>query len=101
MKPRVLIFSYWTEETDLAALLGGWPEFAGGEGYAVDLRGAPGEAVEIRLIHENDDRWLLLSATSMGTLFERVLGRVAIEMARSSQIHVCTVDTPEAPSRIV
>jgi hypothetical protein len=93
MKPRALIFSHWTSETDLAALLRDWPEFASGEGYTVDLHCATsGDGVEIRLVHEEDDRWLLVASTNTGGLFERALGRVALEMARTSAIQLHTVD---------
>jgi hypothetical protein len=93
MKPRALIFSHWTSETDLAAIFGAWPEFAGGEGYTVDLRCATsGDAVEIRLVHEEDDRWIFVASTSAGALLERALGRVSIEMARTSAIQLHTVD---------
>lgn len=91
MKPRALIFSHWTSETDLAAIFGAWPEFASGEGYTVDLRDGE-EGVEVRLVHEEDDRWVLVASTSTGALFERALGRVALELARTSAIQLHTVD---------
>ncbi len=91
MKPRALIFSHWTSETDLAAIFGGWPEFAAGEGYTVDLRDGD-EGVEVRLVHEEDDRFILVASTSTGPLFERALGRVALELARTSAIQLHTVD---------
>ncbi len=98
MKPRALIFSHWTQETDLAGLLKDWPEFVRGEGYSVDLRQQfSGEEVELRMVHEDDQRWLLVASTGTGGLFERVLGRVALEMARTSAIQLHTVDTPEMP----
>lgn len=94
MKPRALIFSHWTQETDLAALLGAWPEFAGGESYNVDLRDGDDE-IEIRLVREDDDRWLLVSSNARCPLLDRVLGRVSLEMARTSAIQLHAVDTAD------
>jgi hypothetical protein len=97
IRPRVLIFSYWTSPTDLAAILGDWPEFRGGSGYNVDLHALrSGETVEVRLVRENDDCWLLVAANATGALFERALGRITLELARTSSIQLHTVDTPTA-----
>jgi len=93
MKLRAEIFSYWTFDTDLAKAMGRWKEFVSGSGYSVDLRAAStGEAVAVRLIEKDGDRWLAISSTSTGELFERALGRVALEMAKNSEIHVHAVD---------
>ncbi len=94
MKPRALIFSHWTHETDLAALLGGWPEFVRGEAYDVDLRDGDDE-IELRLVREDDDRWLLVSSNAACPLLDRVLGRVALAMARTSAIQLHAIDTPD------
>ena len=96
MKLLAEIFSYWTSETDVAKVMAGWEEFQSGTEYDVDLLDArTNESVCVRLVHEDQDRWVAVSASSNGKLFERVLGRVAIEMAKNSEIHVRACD-PEA-----
>jgi len=92
VKVRATILSYWTFPTDLAACMSGWSEFAGGDGYSVDLRSDTGDEVAIRLVDGQDGKWAEISATSTGILFERALGRATIEMAKNSEIHVWADD---------
>ena len=93
MKPRAEIFSYWTFETDLAKEMQQWPEYVSGSGYSVDLNSpTTGECVEVRLTEGDEDRWITVSSSSPGALFERVLGRVTMAMAKNSEISVIAID---------
>ena len=93
MKLRAEIYSYWTFDADLAGAMAGWPEFISGSGYFVELqREGTVEAVSVRLEQAEGDKWLSIYSVSTGELFERAMGRIAIEMAKNSEIHVRAVD---------
>ena len=56
MTQELLIWSYFSEPTDLAGEMRDWPEFVAGEGYSADLRNvATGEEVTVGYVEENKD----------------------------------------------
>jgi hypothetical protein len=82
---EVHILSYFSLPTDLAAALRNWPEFRGGQGYAVDLSDAR-ETVTVRRIEPADDAspYVAVSGQGDGPLFDRALGFVVHALAAHS-----------------
>ena len=79
MAPKVTILSYFSLETDLAGEMRSWPEFVSGTGYDVELAVPDGdERVSVRYVTGDDDGYdhVEVTATAVGPLFDRVLGRV-------------------------
>ncbi len=72
--PRLRIHSYFSEPTDLAAEMRGWPEFVSGSGYDVELTNKTEEVrIEMRGDAESGEFILILGSTP-GELFDRVAG---------------------------
>lgn len=80
---QVLITSYFSEETDLAAEMASWAEFVAGEGYNVSLASGS-ETVEVSLTEEAEQMYVIVRGTGTGELFDRVLGRVIHALADHS-----------------
>ena len=81
---EVHILSYFSLPTDLAAALRNWPEFRGGQDYAVDLSDAR-ETVTVRRIEPADaEPYVAVSGQGDGTLFDRALGFVVHALAAHS-----------------
>ena len=77
MGKELCIQSYFSLPTDLAAGMSGWPEFAGGSGYDVDLRcAATGESVSVRYVDSDRGPCVVITSEGSGSLFDRVAGRV-------------------------
>jgi hypothetical protein len=85
MNREVHIISYFSLPTDLAAAMGDWPEFVAGHEYTVDLKSSDsGEAVSVRFVEDGEERYVAVSGTGAGPLFDRVLGRVIYALAAHS-----------------
>jgi hypothetical protein len=85
-KAKVEISSYFSIDTDLAALMRDWPEFVRGDGYDVELRSQQnGECVTTHYESygeaEGTPRELVVEGTAAGPLFQRVLGAVTYALA--------------------
>ena len=83
---EVRITSYFSVDVDLADVMRPWPEFRSGQGYSLELEDADGQTVSVEYVDPADDEfaYVRVSANSTGALFERVLGRVAFELAACS-----------------
>ena len=88
-RPKVEITSYFSIDTDLAALMREWPEFVRGDRYDVELRTQQtGECVTTH--YESYDEAegttpeLVVEGTAAGPLFQRVLGAVIYALASHS-----------------
>jgi hypothetical protein len=82
MTQEIIIWSFFTSETDLAAAFRDWREFVAGEGYAVELKDPQtGETVTIRYIEDWEAEHLTIQASAPGALFDRVIGRVIRELS--------------------
>lgn len=86
MKQKVEILSYFSLETDLAGEMKSWPEFVSGAGYEVELEGADDERVSVRYMEAEDDTsdHVVVTGSTQGPLFDRVLGRVVYALAAHS-----------------
>jgi hypothetical protein len=83
MKRETHIISYFSLPTDLAGELRDWPEFVSGQEYSVDLKSST-ETVSVRYVEDGDERYVSVSGDGVGTLFDRVLGRVIYALAAHS-----------------
>ena len=77
------IDSYFSLPTDLAVVLGSWPEFVSGRDYDVELRSGE-EVVVVRLAREADTSFLLMRGQEVGSFFHRVLGAVVHALSANS-----------------
>jgi hypothetical protein len=85
MIKQVVITSYFSEPTDLAGEMRSWPEFVAGEGYSVDLMNiVTGQAVTVRLTHQDEDSFVTVSSSDAGLLFDLVVGRVVYALSEHS-----------------
>jgi hypothetical protein len=85
MNREVHIISYFSLPTDLAAEMRDWPEFVAGHEYSVELKSsASGEAVIVSHVERGEDRYVAVSGSGTGLLFDRVLGRVIYALAAHS-----------------
>jgi hypothetical protein len=85
MKRETRIVSYFSLPTDLAGEMCGWPEFVSGCEYSVDLKSPEtDETVSVRYIEKGDDQYVTVCGQGMGTLFDKVLGRVIFALAAHS-----------------
>ena len=76
------IVSYFSFPTDLAELMGTWPEFVEGQGYEVRLSSIDGqESVEIRRASEDEIDKIVVTGSGAGDLFDRALGCVTYALA--------------------
>ena len=69
----VRVDSYFSLPTDLAAELGGWPEFVSGREYGADLRSGD-ELVSLSLEQDEGKPFVRVRGSGDGPLFYRVLG---------------------------
>ena len=69
----VLIDSYFSVPTDLAAEMKDWPEFVQGDGYTTAFR-TDSESVSTSLESDEGRPFVLVKGTGDGPLFHRVLG---------------------------
>ena len=83
MKRGAHIISYFSLPTDLAGEMRNWPEFVSGAEYSVDLENAT-EKVSVRYIEEEENAYVSVQGEGMGTLFDRVLGRVIYALSAHS-----------------
>ena len=77
------IYSYFSLPTDLAGAMRDWPEFVSGEDYDVELKNdSTNEKVSVNLIERSKDEqvFVRISANRKEGLYERVVGRVIIEL---------------------
>jgi hypothetical protein len=85
MKREVHILSYFSLPTDLAAEMRSWPEFVSGREYSVELKdAASGEDVRVKYNAEGEERYVSVSGSGSGSLFDKVLGRVIYALAGHS-----------------
>ena len=93
--------SYFTFDTDLAALFRSWPEWRGGSGFDVDLASGE-ECVSIRHVDSSGDepRHVLVRGSGDGPLFHRVLGTTIHAMsAHTDNLTVGTWWMPDEEPR--
>ena len=77
MRRETHIISYFSLPTDLAGEMRDWPEFVSGQDYSVDLKSSDSsETVSVRFVEDGEERFVSVSGTGAGLLFDRVLGRV-------------------------
>ena len=85
MKRETQIISYFSLPTDLAGEMRDWPEFVLGQGYSVDLKSSDfAETVSVRFIEDSEANYVSVNGEGMGTLFDKVLGRVIYALAAHS-----------------
>jgi len=85
MKRETHIISYFSLPTDLAGEMRDWPEFVSGQDYSVDLKSSDSsETVSVRFVEDSEERFVSVSGTGTGLLFDRVLGRVVYALAAHS-----------------
>ena len=85
MKRETHIISYFSLPTDLAGEMRDWPEFVSGQEYSVDLKSPDAaETVSVRYVEAGEERYVSVSGVGVGTLFDRVLGRVIYALAAHS-----------------
>ena len=85
MKRETHIHSYFSIPSDLAGEMRDWPEFVSGHDYSVDLKNSDSsETVSVRFVEGGEERFVAVSGTGAGVLFDRVLGRVIYALAAHS-----------------
>ena len=92
MKRRFEIYTYWTLDADLASTFSKLEEYRSGNGYNVELESEETGKISIYPVKEEDENCLAIDSEKPGIFLERVIGRVSIEMAKHSEVHLHVVD---------
>ena len=80
---EVLIDSYFSLPTDLAAEMASWPEFVSGTEYNATLR-SEGELVETSIGDDEGRPFVSVRGSGSGDLFYKVLGLTLYALAGNS-----------------
>lgn len=97
---EVIIWSYFSQPTDLASEMQNWKEFVNGEGYSVDLKSdVSGEEVTVRLIEEWEDSYVLISSPASNELFDRVVGRVIWALSKQTDFLKVRTSNRKVPTQ--
>jgi uncharacterized protein YkuJ len=84
MTKKIIIRSYFSIPTDLAAEMRDWVEFVDGENYSVNLETNAGEIVSVRYVEENEDCFVTVISENADELFDRVVGRTIYALSKHS-----------------
>jgi hypothetical protein len=84
MTKKIIIRSYFSIPTDLAAEMRDWVEFIDGENYSVNLKTNTGEIVSVRYVEENEDCFVIVTSENADELFDRVVGRTIYALSKHS-----------------
>jgi hypothetical protein len=85
MAHEVHVMSHFSLPTDLALVMSQWPEFHSGAEYTADLFSLDGtEQVTVRLIENDEERYVAIRSDRGTSLFFRVLGAVIYALGKDS-----------------